>query len=112
MPLLLVHGWPGSIVEFLGLIPRVAERFDIVAPSLPGYTLSFAPGQKRFGVEDIATAFVTRYEREDSVLRETVKFVRRLAQEAGYQVEEKTISRQSLARIASSRFHVKWTLAR
>lgn len=57
MPLLLVHGWPGSIVEFLGIIPQLAERFHVVAPSLPGYTLSFAPGQKRFGVEDIATAF-------------------------------------------------------
>ena len=39
MPLLLVHGWPGSIVEFLDLIPRLAERFNVVAPSLPGYTL-------------------------------------------------------------------------
>jgi pimeloyl-ACP methyl ester carboxylesterase len=54
IPLLLLHGWPGSIVEFLGLIPLLRERFTIVAPSLPGFTLSFAPGQKRFGVEDIA----------------------------------------------------------
>jgi len=58
MPLLLVHGWPGSIVEFLELIPRLAERFTIVAPSLPGYTLSFTPNQKRFGVEDIAASFI------------------------------------------------------
>ena len=58
MPLLLAHGWPGSIVEFLELIPRLTERFSVVAPSLPGYTLSFAPGQKRFGVEDIASTFV------------------------------------------------------
>ena len=58
MPLLLVHGWPGSIVEFLGLIPLLAERFTIVAPSLPGYTLSFAPGQQRFGVEQITDTFV------------------------------------------------------
>ena len=58
MPLLLVHGWPGSIVEFLGLIPRLTEHFTMVAPSLPGYTLSFAPGQKRFGVEDIAATFI------------------------------------------------------
>jgi pimeloyl-ACP methyl ester carboxylesterase len=57
MPLLLVHGWPGSIVEFLGLIPRLSQ-FDLVVPSLPGYTLSFAPGQKRFGVEDIAATFI------------------------------------------------------
>ena len=58
MPLLLAHGWPGSIVEFLELIPRLTERFHVVAPSLPGYTLSFAPGQRRFGVEDIAETFV------------------------------------------------------
>jgi microsomal epoxide hydrolase len=58
MPLLLSHGWPGSIVEFLGLIPRLAEQFSLVVPSLPGYTLSFAPGQRRFGVEDIADTFV------------------------------------------------------
>jgi hypothetical protein len=38
--------------------------------------------------EDVATAVVTRYERDDGVLRETVKFVRRLAGEGGYAVEE------------------------
>jgi microsomal epoxide hydrolase len=53
-PLLLLHGWPGSVVEFLELIPLLRERFTIVAPSLPGYTLSFRPGQPRFGVEEIA----------------------------------------------------------
>ena len=30
------------------------DSFTVVAPSLPGYTLSFAPGQKRFGVEEIS----------------------------------------------------------
>src|SRR5205823_234524 len=30
------------------------ERFTVIAPSLPGYGLSFAPGQKRFGIDDIA----------------------------------------------------------
>jgi len=57
MPLLLSHGWPGSIIEFLELIPLLTERFTIVAPSLPGYTLSFKPGQARFGVEEIADCF-------------------------------------------------------
>jgi pimeloyl-ACP methyl ester carboxylesterase len=57
IPLLLSHGWPGSIVEFRRLIPRLTERFTVVAPSLPGYTLSFRPGQKRFAVEDIADLF-------------------------------------------------------
>jgi len=56
-PLLLSHGWPGSIVEFLELIPLLTERFTVVAPSLPGYTLSFKPGQPRFGVEEIADCF-------------------------------------------------------
>jgi pimeloyl-ACP methyl ester carboxylesterase len=54
IPLLLSHGWPGSIVEFRRLIPLLTERFTVVAPSLPGYTLSFRRGQKRFAVDEIA----------------------------------------------------------
>jgi pimeloyl-ACP methyl ester carboxylesterase len=57
IPLLLTHGWPGSIVEFRHLIPLLTERFTVVAPSLPGYTLSFRPGQKRFSVEEMADLF-------------------------------------------------------
>ena len=34
-----------------------ADAFTVVAPSLPGYTLSFRPGQPRFGVEEIADVF-------------------------------------------------------
>ncbi len=60
------------------------------------YTASYARGDaekvNRLTDRDIATAFVTRYERPDGVLRETVKFVRRLAQESGYQVEEAKVS--------------------
>jgi len=64
MPLLLLHGWPGSVFEFLEIIPRLTDprrfggdprdAFTVVAPSLPGYGLSFQPGQKRFGVPEIA----------------------------------------------------------
>ncbi|HVB48373.1 MAG TPA: epoxide hydrolase [Burkholderiales bacterium] len=54
MPLLLSHGWPGSVLEFLNIIALLTESFTVVAPSLPGYTLSFKPGQERFGVEEIA----------------------------------------------------------
>ena len=57
LPLLLSHGWPGSVFEFHKLIPLLTPHFHVVAPSLPGYTLSFAPGQKRFGVEEIADCF-------------------------------------------------------
>ncbi len=63
-PLLLMHGWPGSVFEFMDIIPRLtdparfggdpADAFTVVAPSLPGYGLSFRPGQKRFGIEEIA----------------------------------------------------------
>jgi pimeloyl-ACP methyl ester carboxylesterase len=66
-PLLLSHGWPGSVFEFLELIPRLtdparfggdpADAFTVVAPSLPGYGLSFAPGQPRFSVAAIAECF-------------------------------------------------------
>ena len=57
MPLLLSHGWPGSVFEFLKIIPLLQENFTVIAPSLPGYGLSFKPGQKRFGSEDMAEAF-------------------------------------------------------
>lgn len=63
-PLLLSHSWPGSVFEFLELIPRLADparfggdpadAFTVVAPSLPGFGLSFAPGQPRFSVEAMA----------------------------------------------------------
>lgn len=64
LPLLVSHGWPGSVFEFLDLIPRLtdperfggdpADAFTVVAPSLPGYGLSFSPGQPRFGAEAMA----------------------------------------------------------
>jgi epoxide hydrolase len=51
-PLLMVHGWPGSFVEFLAVIPRLTEperfgghaedAFHVVCPSLPGYGFSAA----------------------------------------------------------------------
>ena len=56
-PLLLMHGWPGSILEFGELIPHLTERFTVVAPSLPGFTLSFTRGQPRFGTEEMADLF-------------------------------------------------------
>ena len=63
-PLLLLHGWPGSVFEFLDLIPRLtdparfggdpADAFTVATPSLPGCGLSFKSGQPRFGFEEIA----------------------------------------------------------
>ncbi|GAB5470917.1 MAG: epoxide hydrolase [Rhodospirillales bacterium] len=63
-PLLLLHGWPGSVFEFLEILPRLtdpasfggdpADAMTVVAPSLPGFGLSFKPGQPRFGLEEMA----------------------------------------------------------
>jgi microsomal epoxide hydrolase len=69
MPLLISHGWPGSIVEFQRLIPMLtdparfgadpADAFTVVAPSLPGYAFSFRPHQPRLGIVQIADVFAT-----------------------------------------------------
>jgi microsomal epoxide hydrolase len=58
IPLLISHGWPGSVLEFHKLIPLLTEHFTVIAPSLPGYTLSYAPGQRRFSTEDIAELYL------------------------------------------------------
>jgi pimeloyl-ACP methyl ester carboxylesterase len=52
-PLVITHGWPGSVLEMLELIPRLTDpasfgadggdSFDVVVPSLPGYGFSSAP---------------------------------------------------------------------
>jgi hypothetical protein len=64
MPLLLLHGWPGSVFEFMEILPRLTDparfggdprhAFTVIAPSLPGFGLSFRPGQPRFSIEQIA----------------------------------------------------------
>ena len=69
MPLLISHGWPGSIVEFQQILPRLTDpakfggdprdAFTVVAPSLPGYGFSFRPNQPRFGLPAIADVFAT-----------------------------------------------------
>jgi pimeloyl-ACP methyl ester carboxylesterase len=72
-PLLLSHGWPGSIWEFHKLIPMLTDTFTVVAPSLPGYTLSFHPGQPRFGIAEIGQAFL-------ELMRDVLGYERFIAQ--------------------------------
>ena len=55
------------------------------------YVTGDAEKRGRIGDEDLVSAIVTRYERPDGVIRETVKLVRRLAQDKGYQVDEAKI---------------------
>jgi len=55
MPLLIMHGWPGSFVEMLDLVPLLADparyggdpadAFDVIVPSLPGYGFSDPPAR-------------------------------------------------------------------
>ncbi|MFN0161591.1 MAG: epoxide hydrolase family protein [Burkholderiales bacterium] len=72
-PLLLSHGWPGSILEFMKVIPLLtdpaahggdaADAFTVVVPSLPGYTLSFADNQPRKSLPEIGAMFDTLMDR-------------------------------------------------
>ncbi|HVL84452.1 MAG TPA: epoxide hydrolase [Pseudonocardia sp.] len=69
LPLLLTHGWPGSIVEFLGVVdaltdpPDPRDAFHVVIPSLPGYGWSGKPSQAGWGVERIAVAWAQLMDR-------------------------------------------------
>jgi epoxide hydrolase len=57
-PLILTHGWPGSVVEFLDVLePLTTAGFDCVVPSLPGYGWSDQPAESGWGVERIAHAW-------------------------------------------------------
>jgi pimeloyl-ACP methyl ester carboxylesterase len=66
-PLVVTHGWPGSIVEFLEVIGPLtdptahggdaADAFHIVAPSLPGYAWSDKPTQTGWGTSRTAGAW-------------------------------------------------------
>jgi pimeloyl-ACP methyl ester carboxylesterase len=63
LPLVLTHGWPGSLVEFLGVIEPLtnpadpADAFHVVVPSLPGYGCSDRPSAVGWGVHRIAAAW-------------------------------------------------------
>jgi len=67
LPLVLTHGWPGSIVEFLEVIGPLtdptahggdaADAFHVVLPSLPGYGFSDKPTETGWGVERTARAW-------------------------------------------------------
>ena len=67
LPLILSHGWPGSIVEFHKVIEPLtdptafggdaADAFHVVAPSLPGYGFSAKPTEPGWGVERIGEVF-------------------------------------------------------
>ena len=52
-PVVMTHGWPGSVVEFLDVIEPLSEDFHLVIPSLPGYGWSDRPAVAGTGVKRI-----------------------------------------------------------
>lgn len=61
IPLLMIHGWPGSVREFYEIIPKLTtankrhdEVFEVIVPSLPGFTFSQAASKIGFGPAQIA----------------------------------------------------------
>jgi pimeloyl-ACP methyl ester carboxylesterase len=73
MPLIITHGWPGSVIEQLKIIEpltdptahggKAEDAFDIVIPSMPGYGFSGKPTTTGWGPEKIATAWAGLVER-------------------------------------------------
>jgi pimeloyl-ACP methyl ester carboxylesterase len=56
-PILLMHGWPGSFIEFVDVVPKLRDRFHLVIPSLPGYGFSEPPHTTGWHPVRIARAF-------------------------------------------------------
>jgi len=40
LPLMLIHGWPGSVMEFVDVVERLRDEFHLVIPSIPGFGFS------------------------------------------------------------------------
>ena len=67
LPLIITHGWPGSVIELLGVIGPLTDpaahggcagdAFDLVLPSLPGYGFSAAPAEAGWDPGRIAQAW-------------------------------------------------------
>jgi hypothetical protein len=68
-PIILTHGWPGSVVEFLKIIGpltdpeahggKAEDAFHVVIPSLPGFGFSDKPTERGWGLQRIAKAWAT-----------------------------------------------------
>lgn len=56
-PLIMTHGWPGSVLEFRDVIEPLSRDFHLVVPSLPGYGFSGKPTAPGWNIPRIATAW-------------------------------------------------------
>ena len=68
LPMILIHGWPGSVVELMSVVGPLTDptahggsaedAFDVVIPSIPGYGFSAKPTTSGWGPERVASASV------------------------------------------------------
>lgn len=73
LPLVITHGWPGSIYEFMDIVGPLADpsqhggdrrdAFHVVCPSMPGYGFSDAPRRLGFSIKDVAETSIALMER-------------------------------------------------
>ncbi len=72
LPLLMTHGWPGSVAEFLKIIPmlthpeqhggQASDAFHVICPSIPGYGFSDPATQPGFDQQEVAKDHITLME--------------------------------------------------
>ena len=73
LPIIMTHGWPGSVIEFLKVVGpltdptahggRAEDAFHIVVPSLPGFGFSDKPAERGWGLPRIARAWAVLMKR-------------------------------------------------
>lgn len=56
-PIIMTHGWPGSVLEFRDVIGPLSEQYHLVIPSLPGYAFSGKPQAPGWDIPTIAHAW-------------------------------------------------------
>jgi len=63
LPLIMTHGWPGSVLEFRKVIAPLSDDFHLVLPTLPGFGFSAKPTEPGWGPGRIADAWITLMDR-------------------------------------------------
>lgn len=96
-----VEGWTFQRYQAL-LDVEVWVPKNRAAAHTASYVSRAALKRGRLGETDVVNAFVTRYKKNEGILRALVKFVRRLSQESGYVVEERKIAGTRLFFVSGS----------